>query len=779
MLRTIEKIARVGVFNDADGTGFPLERLTLIYAGNGHGKSTLGAVLSAAGNGDDNAILERQALGSSQPALIKLQTDSHSLVHAQGNWRGQSLKTTVFDTGFVDRNLHTGGQVSPSHRAELLAFAIGEAAVAQETILKTAEENLSAAKDALDQNEAEILASAHGIDRTCTVDSFAKVSASPDVAEKIAQAEEALTDGRNSARILVQALPNELSEAALLSEDFFKVLSESLTGVHGEARKRVAAHVQHLDEHGTGGSAEAWLSQGTKLSDEVNCPFCGQDLQGIELVDMYADFFNEAYDELRLRVDAQEAILGTTAREARRQALTASWQQAEDALTSWRTHVELASLPGLDSLEMRLSELGTWVDIHLTAKKERLEVAIDVSADKERGQALEEAALAPIAAVNEVIRAARSKIEAYKDTLTNSSIAELEADLIAMRLQEHRGTQEVVDLFAARKRIEGEIKGYQIECRDARAAIKKAMDSTLAEFEQSINKHLDAQHAGFTVENVKATFVGGGGTSRGNYALNLRGHSIDVSRGEPPFRLALSEGDKRTLAFAFFCAVVLSEQDLRGRIVVVDDPVTSLDKHRRTHAINTLNDMSRRGAQVIVLAHDANLLKDVRDRFAKSGPDDHGEDRPCVELQLKRPNGHSYFASIDLDIECATPYFRHHQTLMHFMDGEDFDGRPVTRTDAGKAIRPLIEAYLRGRFPGDLIPKDKRMLGSIIGCIRTSRPPHPLAYAIPLVSELDELNDFATRYHHDSGSDGGQVEPDEHEVRAFAARALRVVHGAT
>lgn len=259
--------------------------------------------------------------------------------------------------------------------------------------------------------------------------------------------------------------------------------------------------------------------------------------------------------------------------------------------------------------------------------------------------------------------------------------------------------------------------------------------------------------------------------------MKLRGTSIDISRGKPPFRIALSEGDKRTLAFAFFCATVLKEQDLRGQVIVVDDPVTSLDKHRRTHTTNTLNEFSLRGAQVIILAHDATYLREVREKFERKELDSHGDPRPSTELQLHRDSsGDATLIKHDLDRECESKYFRNYRQIRAFLDAEAVDGALVNHTTAGEAIRPLVESYLHRRFPGH-IPKTNKTLGSIILCINAAKPGNVLVFAKHLVAELTEINEFGMRYHHDTESDIDLPEPEADEVNAFAQRALKVVLG--
>lgn len=222
---------------------------------------------------------------------------------------------------------------------------------------------------------------------------------------------------------------------------------------------------------------------------------------------------------------------------------------------------------------------------------------------------------------------------------------------------------------------------------------------------------------------------------------------------------------------------MLADQDLRGQVIIVDDPVTSLDKHRRTHTTNTLDDFSMRGAQVIVLAHDATYLREVREKFGRKELDNYGDPRPSIELELYRNSrGDTSLSKHDLDRECESKYFRNHRQIRAFVSDEEMDGALVSHTTAGQAIRPLVESYLHRRFPG-LIPPEKKTLGSVINRINNATQGDVLLYAKHLVSELTEINEFGMRYHHDTDSDIDLPEPDFDEVKAFAQRALRVVLG--
>ena len=692
-----------------------------------------------------------------------------------GLWTGGPLRTRVFDTQFVDQNVHTGGEVSPSHRQGLLAIAIGATAVNQQEKLEAAQALVAAAKAEKTRIEAEVLAMAHAVDRTCSFSTFQQLRV-PEAADSLVnQAETSLNDGKNVSGIFALPLPAELKPIILDLSGLFEALGEALSDLHGEARLRVAEHISHLGAESSQSGVEAWLSAGVDHAPEDECPFCGQSTKGVDLVDMYAEFFDSAYDDLRDRLDRLKDRLGNAARELLQTRLANEYERAATFTAAWKTHVDVPELPKLTPVTEKLKDFGKVFDSLLAQKMNRFGNSVDAGPDR---YALEESTLALTVLVEEVnvsIRKAVSDIDAYKNSLSVSSVPELETKLVAARLAQLRGKTDVQELFTAWTEAKTEITKKEAEAAAARTASKAAMNATLAAFEDVINAHLKKMEAQFRIEKVLPTYTGG--TSRANYGLRLRETSINITGGKPPFRIALSEGDKRALAFAFFCATVLTEQDLRGQVIVVDDPVTSLDKHRRTHTTNTLNEFSMRGAQVIILAHDATYLREVREKFGRKQVDNHGDLRPSTELKLYRNgSGDTSLDKHDLDRECESKYFRNHRRIRAFVGDEAIDGALISHTTAGEAIRPLVESYLHRRFPGR-IPQENKTLGSVIVLINSATQGDVLSYAKGLVSELTEINEFGMRYHHDTESDIDLPEPDADEVKAFAQRALRVVLG--
>ena len=97
-----------------------------------------------------------------------------------------------------------------------------------------------------------------------------------------------------------------------------------------------------------------------------------------------------------------------------------------------------------------------------------------------------------------------------------------------------------------------------------------------------------------------------------NNAVDLGDAATPADR--PSFRNTLSSGDRSTLALAFFLAELEQDAARTGKVVVFDDPFTSLDSFRRNHTIHQIYKCGQTCAQVVLLSHDSGFLKLLWDR---------------------------------------------------------------------------------------------------------------------------------------------------------------------
>jgi wobble nucleotide-excising tRNase len=223
--------------------------------------------------------------------------------------------------------------------------------------------------------------------------------------------------------------------------------------------------------------------------------------------------------------------------------------------------------------------------------------------------------LAPLQATNTDVKGTELLINKYKTQLSSDSVAQLQQQVQILQATKRRYNPQVVALFKDLGIAQNGAKDAETAKKNARDALEKLMVAILAKYQTAINALLKKFGASFSIKGMNANFRGN--APRTEYGLLLRGKDVVLEGGPPSFATTLSDGDKRTLAFAFFVASTLDDPKLAQRIVVIDDPMCSLDMTRRQHTRTVLKQIRAKAEQVVILAHDAYFIRDLRDAFLK------------------------------------------------------------------------------------------------------------------------------------------------------------------
>jgi len=757
VLERIEQIQGVGLLHDANGKPFKFHKATLIYADNGRGKSTLAGVLRSAATGDGSLISGRATLdGTQQPGVVMQLGSGHRVSFVNGTWSETRPELLVFDADFIEKNVHSGGAVNTGHRKNLLEFALGEQAVSARRLVEQATTDAQTASDKVKQLTAQL----SGHHPNLPLVTFERLPEISDADVQIEDLQKRIAAANSIDSITKKPVPNIVPEPIFDLDAYFTLLQTSLDDVQEDAEKIVRSHVTTLVSAG----AEGWLSQGRSFDDSVKCPYCGQGTTGNELIRAYRTYFNAAYAELKKKVAKIGDEISTRLAPVV-ETFAVGISTANSVAVAWDEHVKVDNFVFNQALaESILQELMSLLQGLAAQKQASPADTVGMERDKTTADELWKRLLQEMKTVNQEITSAHTEIETFRGKLANENVKELRTQVLLLELTKRRYTTEVVGLFSqmAEARIESEIA--ESRKKDEREKLDTLMKGILSQYEQSINVLLKKFGASFSIEKMDANFRGS--APRSEYGLKLRGKSIPLEGGPPSFATALSEGDKRTLAFAFFVASTLADPKLAQRVVVIDDPMCSLDRNRKQHTKSVLRQICSGAKQLIVLAHDLYFIRNLRNVLEAK---DNQSQVAVFQLQHTE-NGYSDFAKIDVDRECESAYYRHHRLLMDFVCGQGSDHAHVA-----KAIRPLLEGYLHRRFPG-LVPADL-MFGQVVTFIKDAKAPHPVLFAQCLVEELQEINDYAGQFHHDTNpgnADTVVIVPSE--LRAFAERALNVVH---
>ena len=744
----IEKVISLGgvglLVKPLPAGALELAKTVAIYSDNGRGKSTFACVCRSLGANDCSELTARRTLGSTSlpKAEFLVQGKKHTL--ANGAWDQPCAVLRVFDSHFIEHNVCSGSSVLPAHRESLLEFALGEEGTRLKAEIDGIAERIKEANEALRNLRALIEPQ---VTPFAFEDFLRLPDESPDEAE-IALAENALRDARNAAAIAARPECPTLELPMLDVARIERVLSSSVETMGNEAERLVRAHLRdHLDEHG-----EAWLRQGLGYMSDGECPFCGRDTDKLDLVEAYRTFFSERYEQLNAEIlEIRKQVLSALS-DSRLDELARAIGRLGTASGAWSDRPLTFPVPPQDSVEV-CREVRTEV----------LRLLDEKSASPLEPHPVDEAAEKALASLGRVKR----EVDEYHSAAlrTNSEIAGIKATVGAVDLRQLGVDRERLEARKRRSVLAGPCKDFtaaigrkqqlEREKSSKRGRLTRQTKVLLDDYCNAINARLTDFGADFRL--VKMTRSDAAGTPRASYAISLNQHEIPLvdAGNAPDFSTTLSDGDRRLLAFAFFLARLDAEASISALSIVLDDPVCSFDIYRRGKAAEAVLSLVERDCQVIVLSHDPDFIRLLRDR---------GFERV---LQLRKGGKGCVFQACDIDEICESEYVGHYRELCGYLS----DGRPSEKLrNVAKCIRPYLETNLRHRFPVELVKQEN--LGKMIGAIKNSGGGSGLVCLMPRLPDLERINNYASPFHHDEDE-----KPVERELRQTVELALELGRG--
>ena len=279
----------------------------------------------------------------------------------------------------------------------------------------------------------------------------------------------------------------------------------------------------------------------------------------------------------------------------------------------------------------------------------------------------------------------------------------------------------------------------------------------------NINRYLESFSNDLKIIDIKIVFPSNSNEIRLIYGIRINGHEIHFREREsgcPSLKYYLSEGDKNALALSFFLAKMNVVQNPEKYIIVIDDPFTSFDTHRKQTTITQLVRMTHKVGQMFILTHDLHFANDFCNALY---------DQESLKLQIAR-KGSSYsiqtynfkqalFTGLSKDIKTLNDYLIY---------GEDMSLRDVVR-----CIRPSIEGIFRLKYFGFV--SENQWLGDFIRMIRDADENSPLFRLKDYLEELEELNDYSKIYHH-SNPNYMDVAIDPTELSIQVRNTIRLLY---
>ncbi len=752
MLKKIISVQGIGRFERFGCSGdVEFKKYTLIYAENGVGKTTLCDIIRSLQTGDPGYIMGRRTVGSTlQPEVKILLSNGKMAVFKDGNWSVHLDGVSIFDATYVRDNVHAGDVVDINHRRNLFQVVVGSEGVRLARLVEELEAKKSELNAPIRTSKQTVEAAVpHGM----TLAKFLALEPDPDIDRHIESAERAVGSAQKS-----EELRTHKGFAALpvpgLPTDYAEVLCLTLDDVSEDAERRLGEHVEHLAVP----DGQKWLSRGVALVKDDTCPFCAQGVRDNDLVRAYRACFSQSYADLSRRIaDIRRTITdgmgeGTLAR------FEAVAAQNAGSTVFWDEYCHVPPLPALDIERLRaaITQMQAAALSLLDHKARSLLEAVTEDHVLAAAETAFNEAVDGIKAYNVAVEVANAALDAHKAATEALDLGIARATVAKLRAQKTRFEEPIRTACETYLRLQTEKADLDTEKSTAREALEKYMDRIIAEYEGTLNRHLERFAVGFRIRGTRAEFPKGLPSS--TYQIVINGVPIDLGtektgHDEPSFRNTLSGGDRSALALSLFMAELERTDTPPGLAVILDDPFQSQDAFRRNATAYRIKEVGNRCGQVIVLSHDAHFLKLVWDNL----PPDQ---RKAMQL-LSAGQGTS-MAEWDIQEAVKEDRLRNVEALQRYLEGDDSNPEDIV-----KKIRPTLEGHCKAVCPGQF---GNKALGEIIEQVRGAGEGHILH---GLIEELDEINMYARQFHHAPGEVAPEVVLSVGELKSYCSRALK------
>lgn len=688
MITKIKRLKSIGKFYDfaAKGDGLDWHKNTFIFAPNAYGKSTLVNVLRSVCENDPRILRARKTLDRAASPEATVIVDGVNYVFNGTRWDKTCPTIRIFDVPYIHDNI-LSDEIEHEHRKrhhKIIIGARGVELVEELTTLKADEKSKRQQLDGL----------------TRQFNAGGPVHHTLDVFLAMPAAEEAAVPGR------IQKLEHDIkskeSETVVRGVDFPRVLSspvfdlsgakalatQKLAAVHEAAEKRVLEHIDRNIKDKD--RAKEFIRQGLDLV-QGDCPFCGQDLKdAADLLQAYREFFDDAFRTYQKELKEKAETLANWNLENDLTALVSSHNANRTTLKQWEPFIGAETFPDatviVEATRTRLTGLKAKVQAEL--EKKRKDPNADADLPQFDAMASDLASLkASVETYNKAVVAFTNKAKTYVSNLLKSDINSIRQSLEKEREIEKRFKPEwkkwATDYPVAKKDADD-----LLAKRDAKQKELENYTKTIfGTHQERINQLLTTVGADFKITDLTGKTDARANESYADFGFLILEKKVPLTVHQDDaacFKNTLSEGDKGTLAFAFFIAALEKIPDLDKQIVILDDPLSSLDETRREGTARALLDLSPKVKQLCIFTHHKDFLRMLFDKFS---------DNTVLQVRSDKKNGsrlEPFDVEDDRKGECAHML----EDMKRYVD-EDFG--PTPENMQGN-IRKVFEIVLKTKY---------------------------------------------------------------------------------
>ena len=677
----LHRIKNLGVFRDAkwgsDLSDF--SRFNLIYGWNGSGKTTLSKLLSVLTEGR-------------HPEFSGLEYEVMTTTRSWKHGDSCTEKIRVFNGDFVRANVEKVGGPNP-------IFILGEENKKLITEIENDEDDLNSRIAALDASHSTTTNLQSRRDRIFTdiartisqnvsgesTRTYRKQNAESDfnaLGPPVTLSEEQITI--HNGTIVQKQLP-VLDPLPDLSDVSVRLIAILRTTGDILATEITAVQIPRLTDNA---DLSEWVEIGISLHQEhqsVRCEFC-ENVIASDRLNALSNHFNLADSELKKRVEEElqrvDGILSEI-RKLQMREVSNIYDEFQGEYSSCVASTTLSQgklIAQVDRLRGRLVD-----------KRARTTERLDLGTAVDGSHLVDS-----IQSLNLVIQKHNSKTQAFDN----------QKDAARNELKRHYLSEIVPDVAS----IDAEL-GLETSRRDA---IESESDVerpvSMIELRSRITRNrasmTSSHRACSKLNDMLVRFLG-----RNEISFEVSGEGYTVKR-DGVIAESLSEGEKTAIAFVYFI-VHLSDQDfdLEEGIVVIDDPVSSLDSNSLFQAFAFLKESVQGAKQIFVFTHNFEFMNLVKNWFFKVKPRNVlGVPQVAMYMVKNKIDGGSRCAYIaPLDPLLANYHSEYHylfSLLLNFKEDASLE-QIYLFPNIG---RKVLETFLAFKIPSDKNMDEKMSL---------------------------------------------------------------------
>ncbi|MBB5684961.1 AAA family ATPase [Sphingobium boeckii] len=683
IIKNIKSLQGMGIYADRGvrSPSLQFRRYNLVYGFNGSGKSTLSRLFASLEAGGPHPKLPAGG-------TFEVELDDGTAFGCPINPIGLEQRLLVFNSDYIEQNLQwAAGRANP-------VFYIGaDQAEAANELTKVEGDIIQAdaKRDTASATEkaAEKTFANYKKERAKSVASRLHLGSRKYEAPALAKDYEtwkaddrpALTDDELKAAEDTRRLDEPMPR--LESMSFDKTTIETayrfIADVCGQSLATVA-----LEEVKQYPDMLLWLKHGHEYHEAhgiADCLLCGNAISA-ERRALLAAALDDKVDQFvaRLKKTAERLsdLIDTSTR------LGAQLPAPDDLATELRAAFKEVRENVSKDVRLLAKQLSTLQTV-LSAKLERPATPADMKdvASETEVLATAERLAAGVATVNEAIVAHNQAVTDFakrKDAAENS-------------IRRHFIVDCRDDYAKAAKDLDEATDKLKIETDNAAALREKARELRLR-----IRTHGPA--AG-VINKLIAAYLG-----HGELTINPVDEGYELQRHGAPITGAPSEGEKTAIAISYFLSSIEADnRKLKDVIVVVDDPVSSLDTKALNFACSLVKTRLEKAAQVFILTHNLQCMNEFRKAWKGRVRPPEGKEPTGTFLfiDVTIPEGQHRRSSIIIEM---SKLLREYDSEYHFLFSHilRFVEQPDAYDDHGymipNVIRRVLDVFLAFKCPG-------------------------------------------------------------------------------